>query len=285
VSQSESALTLHRILVALDASPDSLAALDTAVRLAANVNAELLGLFVEDVALLRAAEIPLARELSYFSATSAPLSRESVELKLRAQSRQIQAALARAAERARVASSFRCVRGHVSIEISSAAGDVDLLVLGRTGWSVGSRARIGSTALEIASSSVPVLLLPERGISERVHLVVYFDASASAERALRVARELAEAGLGGIAVLAPSGLAIRASLIESFSASGTPVEIRTRSFDPSNEASLLQALKAESDGILVLGSRDLLHNLPPLQAILCDLEMPVLLLGPAPANP
>jgi nucleotide-binding universal stress UspA family protein len=285
VSQSASTLTLRRILVALDASPYSLAALDTAVRLAANANAELLGLFVEDSALLGAAEIPLARELSYFSASSEPLSRESVELKFRAQSKQIQAALARAAERARVASSFRCVRGHVSIEISSAAGDVDLLVIGRTGWSVGRHSRIGSTALEIASGSVPVLLLPERGIPEKVHLVVYFDGSKPAERALRAARELAEAGLDGVAVLAPSGLAIPDSLTESFLVNGTPVEIRSRSFDPSSETSLLQALKAESDGILVVGSRDLLRNLPPLQAILCDLEMPVLLLGPEPANP
>jgi nucleotide-binding universal stress UspA family protein len=285
VSQSASVLTLRRILVALDASPHSLAALETAVRLAANANAELLGLFVEDAALLRAAEIPLARELSYFSAESVPVSREGVELKLRAQSRQIQATLARAAEGARIASSFRCVRGNVAVEISSAAGDVDLLVLGRTGWSVGRRAGIGSTALEIAAGPVPVLLLPERGIPEKVHLVVYFDASKSAERALRAARELAEARLGEIAILAPSGLAIPASLIQPFSANGASIEIRTRSFDASNEASLLRALKAERDGVLVVGSRDLLHNLPPLQAILCDLEMPVLLLGPEPANP
>lgn len=284
MSQSASALTLHRILVALDASPDSLAALDTAVRLAASANAELRGLFVEDSALLRAAEIPLACELSYFSAAPVPLSREGVELKLRAQSRQIQTTLARAAARARIASSFRCVRGHVSVEISSAAGDVDLLVIGRTGWSAGRHTRIGSTALEIAAGSVPVLLLPERGIPEKMHLVVYFDASKEAERALRAARELAEAGLDGIAALAPSGLTIPAPLIASFSVNGTPIEIRTRPFDPSNDASLLNALKTERDGILVVGSRDLLHSLPPLQAILCDLEMPVLLLGPEPAN-
>lgn len=285
MSPSAPALMLRRILVALDASPHSLAALETAVRLAAGANAEVRGLFVEDAALVRAAEIPLARELSYFSAESAPVSREGVELKLRAQSRQIQATLARAAERARIASSFRCVRGHVSVEISSAAGNVDLLVLGRAGWSVGRHARIGSTALEIAAGSVPVLLLPERGIPEKVHLVVYFDASKSAERALRAARELAEAGLDGIAILVPSGLAIPALLIEPFSVNGVPIEIRTCLFDPSNEASLLRVLKAERDGVLVVGSRDLLRNLPPLQAILCDLEMPVLLLGPEPAKP
>ncbi len=285
MNEPASAWGLRRILVALDASPDSLRALEIAARLAANANAELRGLFVEDLALLRAAEIPLARELSYFSAAAVPLSRESVERKLRNQSKQVRVALARVAERARIASSFRSVRGHVGVELSGAAAEVDLLVLGGTGWSLGPRSRIGSTALEIASGSVPVLLLPKRGVPEQVHLAVYFDGSKSAQRALQAARELAETGLDGIALLVPWGVSVSDSLTESFSANGAPLEIHSRPFDASSGESLLRALQAERNGVLVVGGRELLPNLPPLETILCELEMPVLLLGPAPANP
>ena len=49
---------MRRILVAVDASPHSLAALDAALRLAADLEAEIIGLFVEDINLLRLAGMP-----------------------------------------------------------------------------------------------------------------------------------------------------------------------------------------------------------------------------------
>jgi len=50
-----------RILVALDATEDSLTSLDLATRLAAKLRAELEGLFVEDINLLRMADLPCTR--------------------------------------------------------------------------------------------------------------------------------------------------------------------------------------------------------------------------------
>ena len=50
--------TPRRILVALDASAHSHAALAAAVALAARLHAEIEGLFVEDINLLRLAELP-----------------------------------------------------------------------------------------------------------------------------------------------------------------------------------------------------------------------------------
>ena len=61
-------LVIRRILVALDASRHSLAALEAAAELAARLKAELVGLFVEDIDLLRLAGLPFAREIRYPSA-------------------------------------------------------------------------------------------------------------------------------------------------------------------------------------------------------------------------
>ncbi|MBK7177644.1 MAG: universal stress protein [Chloroflexi bacterium] len=58
-------MKIQRILVALDASPHSLAALEAAIDLAERLDAELQGLFVEDINLLRLAQLPFARELRY----------------------------------------------------------------------------------------------------------------------------------------------------------------------------------------------------------------------------
>jgi len=276
------AAAIRRILVALDASPHSLAALRAAVDLAARMDAELEGLFVEDAALLRLAELPCAREVLHFSTAEFPVSRASMESRLRAQSEQARTALEAAAKRARIEWSFRTVRGEVAAEVSAAAAGVDLLALGRGGWALDRRVRTGSTALEIAASSLPVLLLPERGIPENAHLLVYYDSSPAAKRALLAAAQLAGAGMDGLTLLVESGSGADAESIEREVAAlleGMGVEVRYLPFDPDKKDSLLVALKAEKNGVLFLGSRKPLDKLLPLSAFLRETEMPLLILA------
>ena len=68
----------RRILVALDASPHSLAALEAAAELAASLRAELIGLFVEDANLLRVAGFPFAREFGAYTAQAREIDAEHV---------------------------------------------------------------------------------------------------------------------------------------------------------------------------------------------------------------
>jgi nucleotide-binding universal stress UspA family protein len=135
VSPPASTFAIRRILVALDASPHSLAALDMAVDLAARVEAELAGLFVEDVELLRMAELPSAREIADTTAHAIPLDRSIMERKLRAQSEQIRNAVAAAAQRAQVRWSFQTVRGQVTSALRAAVTEDDIVAIGRLGWS------------------------------------------------------------------------------------------------------------------------------------------------------
>ena len=57
MSQGESSPFIRRILVALDSSPASLSAMEQAIELAAGFEAEVIGLFVEDINLVRLAEL------------------------------------------------------------------------------------------------------------------------------------------------------------------------------------------------------------------------------------
>ena len=86
--------TIRRILVALDASHHSLAALDAAAELAASLEAELQGLFVEDANLLRLAGLPVARVVRYPFATPARPDPVRMERELRVQAAQARQALA-----------------------------------------------------------------------------------------------------------------------------------------------------------------------------------------------
>ncbi len=124
-----------------------------------------------------------------------------MESSLRAQAELARKALATAARRAHVEWSFRTVRGEVASEVLAAASDVDLLAMGKGGWSLDRKVRMGSTALELSTSSIPVLLLPESGLPPKASLVVYYDGSPAAKRGLLAAQELEDAGMDGITVL------------------------------------------------------------------------------------
>lgn len=286
MSPSKTKMAVRRILVALDASPHSLAALDMAVDLAASMEAELAGLFVEDVELLRMAESPCAREIPYSAATGTALSRSLMERKFRAQSEQIRSAVAAAAHRAQVPWSFRIVRGQVTSALQAAVSEDDIVAIGRIGWSVGQPLRIGSTALELATGSVPLLLISQRAVLGNLRPLVYYDGSPASKNSLRVAAKLAKGGAKGITALVGAAdyeakLAEIQNLLQD-----QPLDLRCRKIDPGQKASLLRAIREEGAVLLVLASRQLLKDRHAFEDLLRAIDMPLLLLGdgfaPAP---
>ena len=274
-------LVVRRILVALDASKSSLAALDAAVELAAQLEAELLGVFVEDVRLLRLAEAPYAREIRYPPASEVPVDRASMESKLKAQSHRAERALASAAARAGVSWSFRAVRGNVGAELRAAAEQADLVAMGRMGWSLGRHMRIGSAALELLAGALPVLLLSERSTPSRAPFLAIFDGSGGARRALLVAADLAKAAARQLTVLIAGAdpKAARSLQHEASEAlKGSGLEVLYRYVDADAQG-LLRALQMEKAGCLVLGGGELLEGLPPLESLLLQIDLPLLVLA------
>jgi len=273
---------IRRILVALDASPHSRVAVEIAAELASRIEAELMGLFVEDVDLLRLANAPYAREILYASALESSLTSSSMESELKAQSEMARNALQTAAQRAQVRWSFRTVRGHVTEEILSAAGEADLLAIGKAGWSFTRLPRIGSTAMELTTTAIPLLLLPDRDVPGSMKLLVYYDGTPAAKRGLLAAAQFAVPGSSGITVLidgAHPELAESAQVETSALVQGKGIPVSYRPVDSRDESSLLRAVSEEQPGIFVLGSRTLLKKLSFLETFLRDAEIPLLLAG------
>ncbi|MBZ5703593.1 MAG: universal stress protein [Acidobacteriia bacterium] len=288
MNKAHSRAAIRRILVALDASPHSLTALRAAVELAARMEAELLGLFVEDVHLLRLAESPLAREVQYLTARQAPLDRARMEQQLRAQAEQARKALAAAAEGARVEWSFRIVRGQVSVEVLAAAAGMDLLTLGRRGWSSSLKSRIGSTAQTAVATTMPVLLLSDRGLQLDLPVLVCYDGTAATQRAVRVAAQLAKAGCSRVtALLLAEDAESERRLKEQ--AGGllreNKLQVRFRAADPRDEAALLRTIKSEEAGVLVLGGKTRFFKPDALELLLREVDTSLLLLDEDEGTP
>jgi hypothetical protein len=102
-----------RSLVAFDNSRRSGITLETAAELAAQLQAELHGLFVEDENLFRLAGMPFAREIGGSSASTRPLNREVIERTFRAKAEEAKRGLIANAQRVQVEWAFQVCRGQL----------------------------------------------------------------------------------------------------------------------------------------------------------------------------
>lgn len=121
-------MKIRRVIVRLDPALQSRALLEAAVDLAGEMQAELLGLFVENQDLLHFAGLPFARELGFESATRRALDVESMERTLRALAKEARQALESVAARTQVQWSFRVVRGAPAAELLAAAEASDFVI-------------------------------------------------------------------------------------------------------------------------------------------------------------
>jgi nucleotide-binding universal stress UspA family protein len=182
---------VRRILVALDASPHSHAALEEAAAMAARLEAELVGIFVLDTELLRFSALPVARETGLTSALRRTLDPERMERALRLQAGRARLDLEKAARTHRLQSSFKLARGNVLSELLEAAGQADLVAMGAMGHMALTGRRLGSTVRGITTRAACSVLLLTPEVRRGGAVVAVYDQSPHAEQALALAAQLA----------------------------------------------------------------------------------------------
>lgn len=271
---------IHRILVALDASAHSLAALEEAAALANRLQAELTGLFVEDINMARLAALPFARQISLPSGIGADIDNAMIELGLRAQAARAKAALESAAGRAGVRWSFRVARGRVAEEVIAAAGVSDLVILGWASRPLSLKVRLGSTARTIAARAPRSVLILRHGASLTGPLAVAYDGSPGSEKALAAAARLAMNVSGELTVLLLADEEAEVERLRAEAAArleGHGVSLAYHALKRARPATVCAALSETGSGVLVLSADSPLlvgEDAPePLDAFAC----PVLL--------
>lgn len=178
-----------RIVVAVDTSRQSLAALEEAAMLAALMEAELESLFVEDINLLHLCGFPFCNQIGSYTARPRQVDNRAMERELRALAARLRAETARIAQRAQVPWHFQVRRGSVVNELLHAAESALFIGLGRAG--AGRRKPMGSTVQAVVTRTTrPVLVLGE---TQRTAppLVVIHTGDAASRRALELAVRLA----------------------------------------------------------------------------------------------
>ena len=267
-------MKVRRVLVAVDGSPESRVALAAAARLAGAAGGELVGLFVEDVELLRLAGLPFAREAGVSSGVFRQIQTADIERRFRVAAERAREALREAAAASGLRSSFRVTRGRVVAEILAAAPDAEVVAAGKRSGHGPPGSRLGATARSlICHVRVPILVGGVREMSPGPAVIL----SAAAEvppAALRFVALLARAfGAPEVVVIAEGG--------ESSGVDVPGIPVRRRGF-PSISSGGVQALPeivAASTVVLIRPEGAAAHEL--LVALAEAVACPVFVIGPA----
>lgn len=118
----------QRVVVLLDASAPGRAALEAAAAHAAQLQAELVAVFVEDLDLLHLAGLPFACEIGFPSAMPRALDAPALERRMRQLAEEARLSVAAIAARMPLQWSFQIVRGALSAQTLAAAAEADLVI-------------------------------------------------------------------------------------------------------------------------------------------------------------
>lgn len=152
-----------QILIALDASSQSLAALEAAVEIAHQRGAELLGVFVEDEDMLRVTSCSVTRELATSAAETREFKHKDLESIFRALAAHARNALEMAAERRRIPWTFQVVRGDVMHTLIEMIKEAEVTALGSIGSQWPSESGFGSTTMKVLKASKGGVFIARKG--------------------------------------------------------------------------------------------------------------------------
>lgn len=196
--------SVNRILVALDSTGINRDILQAAASLAMQLDAELSALFVEDINLLRLAELPIAREMVYGSAAGRKTSVASMEQSIVAQTARLRRLVETIASQHQMEIPFNVLRGDIAREVCSASEQTDLLVVGKNTLQLRHSRKIGKiTRSVLAMASCNLLLVQHGAIIDRP-VTVFYSGSASSRKALQLAIQLVRQDHDNLKVILPA---------------------------------------------------------------------------------
>jgi hypothetical protein len=272
---------IRRLLLALDGTCSDDECLVIAVELAARLEVELEGLFIEDVNILRSASLPFVRQVSPLTASAQPFEREETERELKGFASRIERHLSAAADQRRVKWSFRVVRGVASREVTQSAVDTDLVAIAETAPRSLLHTSASRTLREAVREAGRPLLLLRPGVKTEGPIVMIYDGSPAADEAVDVALKLLVGIDAALEVFLVGESAERAAkltqlLRERAAGHGTPIRIHR--FSSSDFSMVRRALHELNAGFLIIPAQDTGLTARAVDEITQDLHCPVLLL-------
>ncbi|GJL72608.1 MAG: hypothetical protein NMNS01_18070 [Nitrosomonas sp.] len=274
-------LSINRILVALDASAVNRSVLQAATTLAVNLDAELNALFIEDINLLRLAELPFAREIVYGSDTGRGINVADMERSMLMQTKRLRELVGTIAKQSRLRIAFDVERGDIASAICHASRQTDLLIIGKNSQLLRQSLKVGTIAQALLSSTHCNLMVLQHGATIERPVVVTFDGSDVSLTAVLLASRLARQDHNVLIVLFPAVNDHRYQLLYNQlmkEITNTSLQIRPVRLSENTVAQILQAIKQYQGRILLLETGCSFLTADQTREIVMQADIPVVLL-------
>lgn len=242
------AFQVRRVFVALEPDCENLAAIERAALLAERAHAELHAIFLEDERLLDAAALPFTHYVCLSSGACNALEPATIQREYRALAERARRRLEELGRRLNLASSFEIVRGDRIAALAKVGCD-DLLVMETRARTYDRNKYVLTDRFAAATCGYACLLLGPVADARRNVLVLY-DGSAIADRALAAARALHGNEPARLILLRAFGAPPESELRQRFRGSNPPVDIRDMA--AINAAELRRAVAHAACGLVVV---------------------------------
>jgi len=236
----------QRVLIALDAAELSVAGLEEVARLAAGLQAELVGLFVEDTDLLEAAALPMTRIMPSHARTSGVLDAALMQRAFRIRSAETRKSLETTALRWKVRWSYQVTRGPVAEQLLAQVRERDLLAMAVTGRQRQSRS--GLAALAVAARAPCSVYLLGRLRDAGLPVVVLYEGS---QQALAIGRALAESHNRLLIVLALADSTEAAEALRASAQANLEDTVEVSALAVGSAGQIVKALQLRHPGVVV----------------------------------
>jgi nucleotide-binding universal stress UspA family protein len=275
-------LCVKRILVPIDSSSHSFAALQAALTLASHYDAILKGIYVEDIALLNLADMPFHQEIGAYTAIVREISMNDIVKGISVQSKWVVTTFQKLINRAQLNGDIAVLRGKVFDIIKQEAENCDLLIIGKSGKNIYGKQRLGSTAKALIRKHQKTLLLVEEGNQIGYPLIIVFDPSPIGRICLETARDLLGSGETLVVLLDeddPEVYQVNRTLLSRW-ASDTKINISIQNYTKNNLNQFLRMIKGLKNGLFILPHHKNTPKIEMIKICLEEVSLPILLIKP-----
>ncbi|MDX1586735.1 MAG: universal stress protein [Balneolaceae bacterium] len=271
---------VREILVAIDTSAHSQAALEAAITLARTMEANIQGLFVQDEVWQKLSQLPSTKTVNTLTGDVLPFESDTLEDHLTLMRNRLRRKLEYLSSRNQITYSWSSIKGNVENKILEASKNADLITIGLKGKSA-SRKRIGSSAKTIIKKAGKPVLILKRGLHLGTTLTVVYDASEESQKALKLALKIARKNNSSLKVLVvdnnPEAMEQRNKELEQL-LEGVSISVQIDLIKNTDLGSFLNSINRQHSGLLIVPKNQPLLS-KSFETILLHINCPLLMVS------
>lgn len=274
----ETSIKMTEILVALDHSSHSRAALESAAFIAQLMEAKIHGLFVHDNQWLRISKLSSLSEIDVLTGSISPMGREALEREIQKLEKSIKKHFEIITRQHQLPHRWSTKKGEVADKVLEAAENCDIITIGSKGRSYSKTKKLGSTAATIIrSANKPILILQKRHNLNYPPIAI-FDGSKKSISGLKIAEQIARRNETHLTVI---DLSKAFPSTEKTGQALTSLKKNTKilQLNQPNMGRFLFMINKLQAGLLILPKNERFTRINTIEHILDSADCPVLLIN------